>query len=92
MFLSKTYHMIEKCDSEIASWSENGDNFVVKNVEKFATVSPFLCFYDLCHCLSFFLTTPCLLSTASFATVFQAFQLFQFCPTAQFLRIPQVAD
>ena len=31
--------MIEKCDSEIASWSESGDNFVVKNVEKFATVS-----------------------------------------------------
>jgi len=29
--------MIEKCDSEIASWSENGENFVVKNVEKFAT-------------------------------------------------------
>ena len=39
MFLSKTYHMIEKCDSDIASWSDNGDNFVVKNVEKFATVS-----------------------------------------------------
>ena len=31
--------MIEKCDTEIASWSESGDNFVVKNVEKFATVS-----------------------------------------------------
>ena len=31
--------MIEKCDAEIASWSESGDNFVVKNVEKFATVS-----------------------------------------------------
>lgn len=37
MFLTKTYHMIEKCDSEIATWSENGDNFVVKNVEKFAS-------------------------------------------------------
>lgn len=37
MFLTKTYHMIEKCDQEIATWSENGDNFVVKNVEKFAS-------------------------------------------------------
>jgi hypothetical protein len=35
--------MIEKCDPEIACWSEAGDNFVVKNVEKFATVS---CFVD----------------------------------------------
>jgi hypothetical protein len=33
--------MIDKCDSEIATWSEEGDNFVVKNVEKFAGVSYF---------------------------------------------------
>jgi hypothetical protein len=31
--------MIDKCDSDIATWSEAGDNFVVKNIEKFATVS-----------------------------------------------------
>lgn len=31
--------MIDKCDSSIATWSENGDNFVVKNIEKFAGVS-----------------------------------------------------
>jgi hypothetical protein len=37
MFLTKTYHMIEKCDQEIATWSDSGDNFVVKNVEKFAS-------------------------------------------------------
>jgi hypothetical protein len=37
MFLSKTYHMIDRCDPEIATWSESGDNFVVKNVEKFAS-------------------------------------------------------
>lgn len=37
MFLTKTYHMIEKCDPDIATWSPNGDNFVVKNVEKFAS-------------------------------------------------------
>jgi hypothetical protein len=33
--------MIDKCDSSIATWSENGDNFVVKNIEKFAGVSAY---------------------------------------------------
>jgi len=37
MFLSKTYHMIDRCDPAIATWSPNGDSFVVKNVEKFAS-------------------------------------------------------
>lgn len=37
LFLSKTYHMIDRCDREIATWSATGDNFVVKNVEKFAS-------------------------------------------------------
>lgn len=37
MFLSKTYHMIDRCDSTIATWSPSGDSFVVKNVEKFAS-------------------------------------------------------
>eukprot|EP00541_Cyclophora_tenuis_P014749 CAMPEP_0116557542 /NCGR_PEP_ID=MMETSP0397-20121206/9299_1 /TAXON_ID=216820 /ORGANISM="Cyclophora tenuis, Strain ECT3854" /LENGTH=370 /DNA_ID=CAMNT_0004083013 /DNA_START=117 /DNA_END=1229 /DNA_ORIENTATION=- len=37
MFLSKTYHMIDRCDPSIATWSPTGDNFVVKNVEKFAS-------------------------------------------------------
>jgi hypothetical protein len=36
MFLTKTYHMIEKVDPNIAGWSEAGDNFVVKNVDHFA--------------------------------------------------------
>jgi len=36
MFLSKTYHMIDRCDTDVATWSPNGDNFVIKNVEKFA--------------------------------------------------------
>jgi hypothetical protein len=31
--------MIDRCDDEIATWSESGENFVVKNVEKFAGVS-----------------------------------------------------
>jgi len=38
MFLSKTYHMINTCDSTIATWSDSGDNFVVKNVDQFAAV------------------------------------------------------
>lgn len=29
--------MIDRCDPSIATWSAAGDNFVVKNVEKFAT-------------------------------------------------------
>ena len=29
--------MIDRCDPEIATWSVSGDNFVVKNVEKFAS-------------------------------------------------------
>jgi len=29
--------MIDRCDPEIATWSATGDNFVVKNVEKFAS-------------------------------------------------------
>lgn len=37
MFLTKTFHMIDRCDPEISTWSEAGDNFVVKNVEKFAS-------------------------------------------------------
>jgi hypothetical protein len=31
--------MIDRCDDDIATWSETGENFVVKNVEKFASVS-----------------------------------------------------
>jgi len=31
--------MIEKCDQDVACWSESGDNFVVKNLEEFSKVS-----------------------------------------------------
>ncbi|OEU06445.1 winged helix DNA-binding domain-containing protein, partial [Fragilariopsis cylindrus CCMP1102] len=37
LFLSKTYHMIDRCDPTISTWSIAGDNFVVKDVEKFAS-------------------------------------------------------
>lgn len=36
IFLQKTYHMIDSCDSNIASWSDSGDTFVVKDPEIFA--------------------------------------------------------
>ena len=29
--------MINRCDPEIATWSRNGDNFIIKNVDKFAS-------------------------------------------------------
>ena len=39
--IKETYHMIDRCDSEVATWSNLGDNFVVKDVEKFAkTILP----------------------------------------------------
>mmetsp|Transcript_12103 Transcript_12103/g.17211 ORF Transcript_12103/g.17211 Transcript_12103/m.17211 type:complete len:476 (-) Transcript_12103:1688-3115(-) len=37
IFLRKTYHMIDTCDPTVASWSEDGTTFVVKDTEKFAT-------------------------------------------------------
>eukprot|EP00567_Pseudictyota_dubia_P000193 CAMPEP_0197464964 /NCGR_PEP_ID=MMETSP1175-20131217/64296_1 /TAXON_ID=1003142 /ORGANISM="Triceratium dubium, Strain CCMP147" /LENGTH=508 /DNA_ID=CAMNT_0043000967 /DNA_START=99 /DNA_END=1625 /DNA_ORIENTATION=- len=35
MFLRKTYHMVDTCDPAIASWSEDGETFVVKNADVF---------------------------------------------------------
>lgn len=29
--------MIDRCDPEVATWSEDGTNFVVKNVEQFSS-------------------------------------------------------
>jgi len=37
IFLRKTYEMINTCNSEIATWSEDGTTFVVKDPEKFAS-------------------------------------------------------
>ncbi|KAL7580813.1 hypothetical protein ACA910_001090 [Epithemia clementina (nom. ined.)] len=37
IFLKKTYKMIDTCDPTIASWTEEGDMFVVKDPEIFAT-------------------------------------------------------
>lgn len=37
IFLRKTYHMIDTCDVSIASWSEDGETFVVKQPENFSS-------------------------------------------------------
>jgi len=37
IFLRKTYHMIDTCITTVATWSEDGLTFVVKDPEKFAT-------------------------------------------------------
>lgn len=37
LFLRKTYHMIDTCDPEIASWAADGLTFVVKDTETFAS-------------------------------------------------------
>jgi len=36
VFLRKTYHMIDSCDPQIASWSDDGETFIVKDHEIFA--------------------------------------------------------
>jgi hypothetical protein len=39
---TETYHMIDQCDDEIAGWSEKGDSFVVKDLDRFASVRPLI--------------------------------------------------
>lgn len=36
IFLRKTYHMIDTCDPTVATWSDDGMSFVVKDIEKFS--------------------------------------------------------
>lgn len=38
IFLRKTYHMIDTCDENIASWGEDGSSFVVKQPDTFEKV------------------------------------------------------
>eukprot|EP00339_Tiarina_fusa_P014449 CAMPEP_0117051610 /NCGR_PEP_ID=MMETSP0472-20121206/35656_1 /TAXON_ID=693140 ORGANISM="Tiarina fusus, Strain LIS" /NCGR_SAMPLE_ID=MMETSP0472 /ASSEMBLY_ACC=CAM_ASM_000603 /LENGTH=426 /DNA_ID=CAMNT_0004765883 /DNA_START=216 /DNA_END=1496 /DNA_ORIENTATION=- len=35
IFLRKTYHMIDTCDPTVASWSDDGETFIVKDPVKF---------------------------------------------------------
>lgn len=37
IFLRKTYHMVDSCNPAIASWSDDGKVFIVKDPEVFAT-------------------------------------------------------
>merc|ERR1712151_694347 len=37
IFLRKTYHMVDSCDPTIASWSDDGKVFIVKDPELFAS-------------------------------------------------------
>uniref|UniRef100_A0A7S1ZS64 HSF-type DNA-binding domain-containing protein n=1 Tax=Trieres chinensis TaxID=1514140 RepID=A0A7S1ZS64_TRICV len=37
IFLQKSYHMIDTCDPQIASWSDDGESFVVEDAEKLAS-------------------------------------------------------
>jgi len=37
IFLRKTYHMIDTCDPTIASWSEDGETFIVKQPDTFSS-------------------------------------------------------
>lgn len=37
IFLRKTYHMIDTCDPSIATWSEDGETFIVKQPDVFSS-------------------------------------------------------
>ena len=40
-FLTKTFHMLDQVPDDIASWSNGGDSFTIKDVDRFeATVLP----------------------------------------------------
>ena len=36
LHFTETYHMIDRCEQDIATWSNNGDSFVVKDVNQFS--------------------------------------------------------
>ncbi len=80
----ETYHMIDRCDPTIATWSAVGDNFVVKNVEKFATVSILTFQQDLLDFSKSF-SHSALIHAGRLASILQTFKLFQFCETTQLL-------
>jgi len=37
IFLRKTYHMVDSCDATVATWSQDGKIFIVKNPDTFAS-------------------------------------------------------
>lgn len=40
VFLQKTFEMIDTCPPDVGGWSENGDTFIVKQMEAFADLLP----------------------------------------------------
>lgn len=40
LFLQKTYQMVDTSPQDVVSWTENGDTFVVKNLEEFCNLLP----------------------------------------------------
>jgi hypothetical protein len=42
---TETYHMLATCDPAIASWSDGGDSFIIKDVKEFSKVRMMLYVY-----------------------------------------------
>jgi hypothetical protein len=38
-FLTKTFHMVDQCDPDIATWSNDGRSFIIRDANAFAKVS-----------------------------------------------------
>jgi hypothetical protein len=79
--------MIDKCDNEIACWSDAGDNFVVKNVEKFASVrrsrNGTVLVRDLMDLTTRFVLCTC--TSGRVAAILQTLELFKLCAPIEFL-------
>ena len=79
--------MIDRCDSDIASWAEDGENFIVKDCQKFAAVSDnslkgkTYAFSDIKMCFAVCTTE-----------IFQALQLFEFCSSAELLWVQEASN
>jgi len=56
LFLQKTFQMVDTSPQHIVSWTENGDTFVVKNLEEFCnlvSLSPFHPLFPQINSISF---------------------------------------
>ena len=93
-FPIETYHMIDRCDPEVATWSANGDNFVVKNVEKFATVSLVLVMpsLDIVFLKKIIPRLLFMIFPGCSSAIFQTFQLFELCTSVEFLWFSQAEN
>lgn len=79
----ETYHMIEQSDTTIAGWAEGGESFVIKNVEKFASVSEPEFHHPARILGSVSIKSRQLYSgTGSATKILQTFQFFKLCPSS----------